>query len=100
MTIKQRYLWDSETRKWLPEAEVRAKRARESEPAFNFHVYKAGYNFGLGGYCGSRGDEKSLINQIEDRTGDRPVAIGDATLSNEGTRKEYSVREAMRHING
>lgn len=100
MTIRQRYLWDSDLQEWRPDHEVYAKRGKQQEASFNFHVYKSGYNHSLGGYCGSKTDEKILMNRIEDRTGDRVEPIGDAKLKNTGTKRDYSVKEAMERRNG
>jgi len=88
MAYRKRFLWDKDAKQWLPENEVMCKRRKENE-SFNFSIYKSGYNDSLGGYCGSKTDERTLCSKIEDRTGSRPEAIGDAKLTNFGTRKEY-----------
>ncbi len=97
MAVRQRYLYDNEVGKWLPANEVIAKR-KSPEPAFSFTVYKGGFNHSLGGYCGSKSDERSLQSKIENETGSRPEFIGDARLSNEGSRKGYDVRDSMQRV--
>ena len=89
MASREVYIYDTELKQWLPRDEVLARRPEKHNSYMGIHMYKAGFNHGLGGYCGSKGDEQSLCSKIEDRTGDRPQAIGDAKLTNHGTRTEY-----------
>ena len=72
-----RFYWDSETRKLVPESEFLSKRWKSGYASPNISIFKSGYYHSLGRYCGSKADVKDACSRIEDRTGSRPVEIGD-----------------------
>lgn len=96
--MTKRFYWDEEERRLVPAAEYLEKRRKSSYGAFpQISVFKSGMNHSLGAYCGSRRDVVDACNRIEDKTGSRPVEIGDQHVKHSPELTPYEIpRDALR----
>jgi len=77
-----KYRYSKISKKVLPIDEWHKENEQaKPNPAPAGHVYKSGFNHGLGVRCGSKGDERDAINRINDMTGSKLVEVGNERVA-------------------
>ena len=89
-----KYRYSKISKKVLPIDEWHKENEQaKPNPAPAVHLYKAGFNHGLGRNISSKGEERAVIREINDKTGSSLVEVGNERVAPKEIRSKVNKKD-------